>query len=567
MRKRGFAVTVIAVAALILICGIIGCASADAPGGSDDPEPAQITGITVENVVVEYDGNEHAMTVDGLLTGDTVTYSVDGQSWSNKNPTYKEPGKYEIYIRIERADHAPKTVAATLEITRTELAGIEIKGARYVYDGSVRRPQIAGIRDGDRITYRINGKEESVAAVSEIGEYEITVEIERNGEGYYKGSATIEIVPDISGTYVSREGIVKLTATTAIIDGKEKTMTYGITGAGEIDGAGKFEVDDAFFILNEKRYEKPKPDERIYSFAFGDEKVYAFGIGKVWITFGTSAELIFDGEKIASASGYNYCEGVERIDGASPEITRSYETTNIEFTAESIEEVTAYRVTLGERKEQDITDGRETVYYDGEPHGITREYTGTVKCIDGSDPPKYMEIGEYEYILVIERDGYIPKVIRYVLTINARPSGVYIGEGGLIEFDGDEAIINGERQSLDEVTVTGDTVEYDGKTYVKTDKKYALIKANGATTAVMLDEEEEVYVEHTDGETVLYNGNTWIVLMTCNEEITVSVNGKMLSPTPDGCYILGDEELAEPVVYITVYAARDNRDIIMSVEQ
>lgn len=556
MKKLGLAVTFLVVAAVIFTCGIIGCGSADSSSEGDESGLEQIKNITVESIVVEYDGNEHALEVKGILPGDTVMYAVDGAAWSDIKPAYREPGKYEIYIRIERTGHEPKTVSATLEITRTELVGIELKDARYVYDGSVRRPTVTGIRDGDRTTYVINGNEEHEAAVSEVGEYEITVEIERYGEGYYKGTVKIEIVPDISGTYVSADGIIELTSTTAIIDGKEKSMTYGITGAGEIDGVGKFEVDDAFFILNEKRYVKPQANERIYRFEFGGETVYAVGCGKAEITFGTSAELYFDGAKTASADGFNYCEEIERGDGTSPEIVRSFETADVSFTAESIEKVTAYKITLGARKEQDITDGGETVYFDGAPHGITREFSGTVRCIDGSAPPEYTEIGEYEYILVVERDGYIPKVIRYVLTIRARPCGVFIGEGGVIELDGEEAIVNGERMSLDAVTVIGDAVEYCGETYVKTDKKYMLIKANGATALAVLDESEDVFIECVDGELTLRNGETEITLVTGFSETDVYVDGDMLTPISEGFYVIGTQELLAPVIYIVAHAAR-----------
>lgn len=63
---------------------------------------AVLGGISADGVTVIYDGERHRLEIKGLLAGDTVMYSVDGEEFSETAPAFSEVGEYTVYYIVER---------------------------------------------------------------------------------------------------------------------------------------------------------------------------------------------------------------------------------------------------------------------------------------------------------------------------------------------------------------------------------------------------------------------------------------------------------------------------------
>lgn len=557
IRAFGNVVKIWTIVAAIGICAAIalGCAKTDGTNAGSS-EPAQsIVDVTVVDTTAEYDAKEHGISITGIADGDEVSYSTDGSTWSKVEPKFASEGRHTVYVKVERAGCEAKIYTGKVEITRTLLSGIAVQSVRKIYDGAGHLPQITGTNDGDRITYKIDGTDADGRAPIEIGRYEIEIEVERLGSGYYIGNGSVEIVPDISGIYVARDEIIQLTENSAIIDGEEYLMEYDHTGNGTIEGKGEFRVEDALFSFAGNEYIKPSAAERIYEIEIAEQTVYAVGtVGAAEIAFGESATLRVDGEDVITLEGYNYCERAEREDGTEISIQRRRGETNVTFTAESSARVMTINIVLSQRAEQSLADATEEVFYDGQMHGIAAEFAGIVYCKteEGytTELPEYGEAGEYEYELVIERDGYLPKKITYTLKIVPMTSGVFANANGVIEINGKEVKINGEAGDFDDITVVGDTVEYNGAEYSKMEEMFAVIRANGTLRVLMLDDEEDTYIIAQGDRIEVENGANSVEL-TCGGTIAkVIVDGVELLSIYDGFYILGATEISDRQVVV-----------------
>ncbi len=539
--------------------------SSGGESGNNSTEIEEITWITVSGVTVEYDGEEHGIIVSGVRDGDNVLYSIGSGEFSAVEPKCVEPGRYEITVVAERDGYKQFKKVVELNITRTELVGIKASDARYIYDGSAHGLQIDGLKDGDEVIYEIGGVPAETSAVSALGKYEIEFRVERRGEGYFIGKANIEIVPDISGIYVSDKEKITVGVDTAIINGKEYPMCYDSSGKGEIAGVGAFTAAGAHFILQEKTFRRPIGAEQIFEFEIDDDNVYAISsVGLVRIEFGAAgAELKLDGETIFTKAGYNYCEEIEREDGTEPQLRRGIATTEVEFDAESLDDITSYEIELSTLPEQNFTGGTETVAYDGKPHGISVKLDGTVYFKTDSgytiEMPEYIDAGEYVYTVTVVRDGFLPKTVKYTLIIEEAKinDGVYVGNNGIIEITADKALLNGAEIDKNAIKPSGDGVEYGGTVYNKTDKTYITVHLSsvtyifecafpeGAQISLIYDD-SEIEVLDTDFRTVgtiKYDGSIK----------NVSVDDRELDPISEGYYILGADQISgRQVVYIVI---------------
>lgn len=76
--------------------------------------------ITVEDVVVEYDSNEHSINVEGLISGDKVQYSTNNVDWQSDLPKYKNvthDGPVTIYVKVTNESTYPSELSAEGTVT------------------------------------------------------------------------------------------------------------------------------------------------------------------------------------------------------------------------------------------------------------------------------------------------------------------------------------------------------------------------------------------------------------------------------------------------------------------
>ena len=92
-KLTGFVLT--ALLCLCLVCAFPGVARASqieqTSFSYQAPSP-------IANLV--YDGNEHALVSPGTVSGGTMSYSLDGSTYSDTIPTATDAGSYEVYFRV-----------------------------------------------------------------------------------------------------------------------------------------------------------------------------------------------------------------------------------------------------------------------------------------------------------------------------------------------------------------------------------------------------------------------------------------------------------------------------------
>ena len=85
------------------------------------PEPpAQITGITAENVTAVYDGAARKIQVKGIKTGDTVSYAGADGVFGAEQPEMKNAGTYRVSYKVKRNGCEPFTGNAQVVIEKAE---------------------------------------------------------------------------------------------------------------------------------------------------------------------------------------------------------------------------------------------------------------------------------------------------------------------------------------------------------------------------------------------------------------------------------------------------------------
>lgn len=439
MKKR-------AVRGLLIIAGLfvaalcfIGCATDDATQAM----PA-VTGIVAHDVVADYDGTAHYITVQNTLDGDTVYYSASAYGgWRESPMGYTMPGEYTVYYKVTRAGHIDFVSHACIRIRRTVLQNISAPDVTVIYDGTPQGIIVEGLEQGDVVEYSADGETfAEKCAVTEPGEYTVYYRVRRS-YGDYADSCTLTVLPDISGRYVNAElGVITVTHTTAVVDGKEYALKYDVTACGTIGGKD-FCVKDGVLGFDGAYYGKVDR-ARIYVLECNDMRFYVSGGERMelCVTFdGDGAEIAADGEKVVEISGVNYCENV------SGEFTRGYDSSDIRATVKAEGSVTDVFVELSARPTWSAESINEYAVYDGSAHVFGADRAGEVLYRSGdgytAELPRFTEVGIYTVEAVYLRDGYLPCKGIATFAVAADIRGVYFNGTGTVVIREHNAEING----------------------------------------------------------------------------------------------------------------------------
>ena len=181
---RRFVVLAVAVFVFVIISVIIlGCVKEKNPGELESPEDT--TAVTAQDADYDYDGEPHGIRLSGLIDGDVVEYSADGENFVGDEITYVEVGRYEIYYRVWRDGELIAYGKTAVTIAKRILSGISCEDTTVEYDGQAHGIEIKGLRDGDRVGYSPDGVEFSAElSVKEVGEYTIYYIVERDFREY-----------------------------------------------------------------------------------------------------------------------------------------------------------------------------------------------------------------------------------------------------------------------------------------------------------------------------------------------------------------------------------------------
>ena len=546
-KKKDFLSVVslfLTVIVLVLACLFLFGCNDENDSGDRNPleELPEITGITVLKSVYDYDGLNHSIELGGLLPKDKIYYSIDSNNWQASNFRYYDAGEYIIYFKIIRDGYAEYSGLATLVIVPTSVISVSVEDITCVY-GSPIEPKVDGIESGDVIEYSVDGRHytESIGAL-DAGEYVITYNVRRRGAMSVYGTFNLTVLPDIRGTYIGNGKRVILSHTTAVINGNENVMSYGVDGSGAIDVDGEtinFSVKDGVLEMEQEKYVKLKETEQLLELRINGAIYYAARLDKSKARISltqNSAAVRVDGTRIVGFEEYNYCEGI--IGGSN--VRHDYMWKCVEFEVDS----DFVDITLSYRLSEMIDNIEQKVVYDGNSHAIDCEFENVVYWYRyesdnhyETTPREYTEVGKYRYLMFVLRDGYLPQPVAGSLIILPNLSGAYVADGSVLQIDGLAAELNGKvvafELELTEMKIDGKAAVFDdgkivfeGVEYVRSEAKLMAI-STGGTVGV---------IERSDGEYALNvtenGGMTQISLVeTASNEVCYSleISGKVAS--------------------------------------
>lgn len=154
----------------------------------EEPDLLKITNITFNDETVIYDGNKHSIFVQGTLPeGIDVTYLNNDQS---------EVGTYLVTVTLSGTNYETLVLNANLVIEPVILevfTDISFESKTYTYDGNLHKIEITGnLPSGTNVSYT-STTEDILNAATEVGVYQITATIVKEGYETLVLTATLTI--------------------------------------------------------------------------------------------------------------------------------------------------------------------------------------------------------------------------------------------------------------------------------------------------------------------------------------------------------------------------------------
>ena len=141
---------------------------------------AIFTGITFNDLTVEYDGQIHTLTANGVPSFATVSY---------QNNSGTLPGTYDATVTISADNYEDLVLNAQLKITTKTITGVEFNSQEFEYDGTAHSLSISGtLPTGTSVSYENNSR-------SAVGSQEVTATISGTGYETLVLHATLTINP------------------------------------------------------------------------------------------------------------------------------------------------------------------------------------------------------------------------------------------------------------------------------------------------------------------------------------------------------------------------------------
>lgn len=158
----------------------------ETPDETPDETLKKITGVTMTDLAVTYDGNEHCVIVSGTVPeGVTVVYSDNAAT---------DAGEYQATAVLSGEGYETLTLSATLTIARADLDenAFVFEGDVVSYDGEAHSLQVTGeLPEGVTVSYTGNGQ-------TEAGSYTVTAVLSGKNYNPLTLTAILRILPDVS---------------------------------------------------------------------------------------------------------------------------------------------------------------------------------------------------------------------------------------------------------------------------------------------------------------------------------------------------------------------------------
>lgn len=128
------------------------CSSTQPDGNGQDnnvSSAADFNGITMDDLTVTYDGNEHTVLISGELP--------EGTEISYKNNTAVNAGVYKAVAVVSAEGYNSLTLNSTLTIVPAQFDGIKFNDKTFIATGSAHEITVEGnLPDGTEVTYKNN---------------------------------------------------------------------------------------------------------------------------------------------------------------------------------------------------------------------------------------------------------------------------------------------------------------------------------------------------------------------------------------------------------------------------
>ncbi len=361
--------------------------------------------ISFEDKVVNYDGKEHSLEIEGALKKAHKVEYVDNAKTN--------AGVYEVVAKIvdEATDVVLKELTATLTISKKALS-VEALDQTVFYKGV---PQTFTIDVSElpvevEVTYTNNVQ-------TEIGEYEVTITFEDKSGNY-------EIVDKLTATFkiVEEDYEVSLVDKSVVYDGSEHkleltgTLREGLaveyvdnakTNAGVYEVIAKI-VDEATDVVLKELTATLTISKKALSVEALDQTVFYKGVPQTYT---------IDVSELPSEIEVTYTNNVQTEIGEY-EVTITFEDKSGNY--EIVDELTATFKIVEEDYEVSLVD--KNVVYDGSEHKL--ELTGTLReglVVEYVDNAK-TNAGVYEVVakIVDEATDVVLKELTATLTISKK---------------------------------------------------------------------------------------------------------------------------------------------------
>ena len=192
MKKR----ILITLTVLLVVClGLVACGKkGKKPTSNTSTESESVsvqgkenfTGISFNDITVDYDGEEHTITASGVPSFAQATYT-------NAGP-FVNAGEYTIGVTVKADNYNDYTATATLKINKIDLTGVTFDDVEFEYDGNEHYIEVNGFVPSTATVEYSCEKDGITNGAIDVGEYEVTVVITDMNYNDFTATATLKII-------------------------------------------------------------------------------------------------------------------------------------------------------------------------------------------------------------------------------------------------------------------------------------------------------------------------------------------------------------------------------------
>ena len=143
----------------------------------EEPEPKKITGLTLPDKTVTYDGEAHSLEVEGNTEGCEIVYTNNGKT---------EVGEYTVTATVTKEGYETLTLTGKLTIEAAEEPTPEFKDKTVKYNGGAQVIEVSGVPEGAVVEYDCN-------EYTKPGVYEVKAVVKIDGQDDIELTATFTI--------------------------------------------------------------------------------------------------------------------------------------------------------------------------------------------------------------------------------------------------------------------------------------------------------------------------------------------------------------------------------------